>query len=152
MNFSDIKKLIKLFEQSKISELEVEQEGLRVQLKKGGAAPAYEVAHTIPVYPPSHHAIPVPMAPSQPASAPQPQGHLIRAPMIGTFYRSPSPTSPSFVEEGDIVRKGQVLCIIEAMKLMNEIESDMDGRVVNLFIENGKPVQYGEPMFEIEPS
>lgn len=152
MNLSEIKKLIRLFESSKVSELEVEQEGLRIQMKKGAAAPAREVVHVSA--PPVAESAAQAAAPA-PAERPKPKqdsrGHVIKAPMVGTFFRAPSPTSPHFVEEGDIVRKGDVLCIIEAMKLMNEIESDIEGKIVTIFPENGKPVEYGEPLFEIEP-
>jgi acetyl-CoA carboxylase biotin carboxyl carrier protein len=77
--------------------------------------------------------------------------HVIKSPLVGTFYRAPSPGAPPFVEEGDIVSKGQVLCIIEALKVMNEIESDVDGKVVKILVENGEPVEYGQELFYIEP-
>ncbi len=77
--------------------------------------------------------------------------HVIKSPLVGTFYRAPSPGAPPFVEEGDIVSKGQVLCIIEALKVMNEIESDIDGKVVKILVENGQPVEYGQELFYIEP-
>ncbi len=77
--------------------------------------------------------------------------HVIKSPLVGTFYRAPSPGAPPFVEEGDIVSKGQVLCIIEALKVMNEIESDIDGKVVKILVENGEPVEYGQELFYIEP-
>ncbi len=156
MNFSDLKKLIRLFENSKISELEVEQEGLRVQIKKGSQPPT-----TIEVHPEQPHVPAEAVTEAQTSHSsrtPVPEGeigaggHLIKAPMVGTFFRAPSPTSPPYIEEGDIVRKGQTLCIIEAMKLMNEIESDIDGRVARIFTLNGKPVEYDEPLIEIEPS
>jgi acetyl-CoA carboxylase biotin carboxyl carrier protein len=162
MNLSEIKKLIRIFENSGVAEIEVEQDGLRVQMKKG-IAPGRQIVHIQP----EGHIDPVagiaPEAPitAAPPAAPSPVsepsgevtggGHMITAPMVGTFFRSPSPTSPPFVEEGDIVRVGQSLCVIEAMKLMNEIESDLDGRVVSILGENGKPVEFGMPLFEIEP-
>ncbi|MGK7346758.1 MAG: acetyl-CoA carboxylase biotin carboxyl carrier protein [Candidatus Nitrospinota bacterium M3_3B_026] len=147
MNLSELKKLVKLFENSEMSELELEQEGWRVRLKKG------ENIHFVPQAQPA----PPPAArepePAMEAKAEaEPSGHVIKSPMVGTFYRAPSPTSPPFVDEGDTVRKGDVLCIIEAMKLMNEIESDISGKVVRIFPENGKPVEFGEPLFEVEPA
>jgi len=161
MNIPDIKKLIRLFENSDISEIEVEQEGLRVSMKKSQpgapvvpqpplAVTASHSAHPAPEHSHPHFHPPVPAGgPSAPDTGSA--SHKIVAPMVGTFFRSPSPTSPPFVEEGDIVRQGQVLCIIEAMKLMNEIESDIDGKITAIGPENGKPVEYGEILFEIEP-
>jgi acetyl-CoA carboxylase biotin carboxyl carrier protein len=90
-----------------------------------------------------------PSAPAA-AAAPEPQGHALKSPMVGTFYRAPSPGAPSFVEVGQSVSKGQTLCIIEAMKLLNEIESDMAGTVKAILVENGQPVEYGQPLFLIE--
>jgi len=114
------------------------------------------MAHHIPVHAPvpTHHH----QASEQPkgsaekgGSAASSTNHILTSPMVGSFYRAPSPTSPVFVNEGDIVQKGQVICIVEAMKLMNEIESDAAGRVVKIFPENGKPVEFEEPLFEIAP-
>ncbi len=145
MDISELKKLLKLFENSKVSELELEQDGSRVLLKKGGAPNASS---------------PPPVAATAVAPSPQPltllepvadsKNHIAVSPMVGTFYRTPSPTSPPFVEEGDHINKGQALCIIEAMKLMNEIESEVSGKIVRIFPENGKPVEFGEKLFEIE--
>jgi len=157
MDLAEIKKLIKLFESTALSELEVEKEGQRVLMRKGGgqfvAAPA-PAMHMRPAEGPLHY---------ETGSAPAPEerprveevklsGHVIASPMVGTFFRSPSPTSPPYVEVGDHVRKGQVLCLVEAMKLMNEIECDVDGKVTRILPENGKPVEYGQPLFEIIPS
>ncbi|RMD46146.1 MAG: acetyl-CoA carboxylase biotin carboxyl carrier protein [Aquificota bacterium] len=85
-------------------------------------------------------------------SKPEKKYHVIKSPLVGTFYRAPSPGAPPFVEEGDIVSKGQVLCIIEALKVMNEIESDINGKVVKILVENGQPVEYGQELFYIEPT
>lgn len=160
MNLSEIKKLIRIFENSGVAEIEVEQDGLRVQMKKE-TAPGRQVVHIQPqtsLAPETPAAAGTQAAPSAlQAGAAESSGeagaggHIIKAPMVGTFFRSPSPTSPPFVEEGDIVRIGQSLCVIEAMKLMNEIESDVDGRVVSIVAENGKPVEFDMPLFEIEP-
>jgi acetyl-CoA carboxylase biotin carboxyl carrier protein len=151
MDLAELKKLIRLFEDSKISELELEREGSRVRLSKDSPyAPA-----PYPAHPPvvgglaAHHAAPAPVASAQ---APVSANHIILSPMVGTFYRSAAPTTPSFVEEGDVIRKGQTLCIIEAMKLMNEIESEVAGKIVKIFPESGKPVEYNEPLFEIAVS
>ncbi len=158
MNLSDIKKLIKLFENSDVSELEVEQEGLRVQMRKGGADNSPQQISTIISPHPSAQitdAQNTAATSDQPVQTPEtgsPKGYIIKSPMVGSFFRSPSPTAPPYVEEGDLVRSGHVLCIIEAMKLMNEIESDVEGKIVKIFPENGKPVEYDEPLFEIEPA
>ena len=149
MNLSDIKKLIRMFESSELSKLKVEEEGLKVSMSKGGEYnPPPQVSTTISPAPQ--------VADTSVQSAPQaeietPTGHIIKSPMVGSFFRSPSPTSPPFVEKGDLVRPGDVLCIIEAMKLMNEIESDIEGKIVKIYSENGKPVEFDEPLFEIEP-
>ena len=156
MNLSELKKLIKLFENSKISELELDQDGSKVVLKKDGGLPA-----PLPLAPaptPIHTHV---VAPSIAESALPGVGEdheeggskyrVIAAPMVGTFYRSPSPTAPPFLEEGDSVQKGQVLCIIEAMKLMNEIDSEITGKIIKIFPESGTPVEFGEPLFEVEP-
>jgi len=89
-------------------------------------------------------------AAAAPAAAPEPTGHTLKSPMVGTFYRAPSPGAPNFVEVGQSVTKGQTLCIIEAMKLLNEIESDVAGKVKAILVENGQPVEYGQPLFVIE--
>ncbi len=151
MDLAELKKLIRLFEDSKISELEVEREGSRVRLCKSDVtAPApYPSSHHVTTSIATHHPAPVP---AQAAQAPVSTNHIVLSPMVGTFYRSPSPTSPSFVEEGDVVRKGQTLCIIEAMKLMNEIESEIAGKIIKIFPESGKPVEFNEPLFEIAVS
>lgn len=168
MNLSEIKKLIRIFENSGVAEIEVEQDGLRVQMKKEARRERHvvhiqpEVSNT-PVASNAPEASNAPVAsntqhpsaaleePAESSEKAEAGGHVIKAPMVGTFFRSPSPTSPPFIEEGDIVRIGQALCVIEAMKLMNEIESDVEGRIVSIFAENGKPVEFGMPLFAIEP-
>lgn len=143
MDISELKKLIRLFENSKITELEIEQKNARVRLKKGrGQKPAQESA------PPVEPVAPVQADTALPEKVSD--HHVIAAPMVGAFFRAPSPGSPSFVEEGDTVRKGQVLCVIEAMKLMNEIESEVAGKIAKIYPENGKPVEFGEKLFDIE--
>ncbi|MBI5815785.1 MAG: acetyl-CoA carboxylase biotin carboxyl carrier protein [Nitrospinae bacterium] len=152
MDISELKKIIRLFEESKIFELELEKDGNRVRLKKGSEG-LHIPAHTVP----AAVAFNQPGASVDQAGAPQAApapvnpNHIVVSPMVGTFYKSSSPTNAPFVNEGDIIRKGQVLCIVEAMKLMNEIEADEGGRVVKIFPENGKPVEYNEPLFEIAP-
>ncbi len=148
MDLRKLKKLIDLVQESGISELEVTEGEEKVRIaKQMSAAP---VAHQI--YAPA----PVAAAPAAPAAAPaaaaapaQPAGHEVKSPMVGTFYRASSPEAKAFVEVGDSVKEGQTLCIIEAMKLLNEIESDATGVVKAILIENGQPVEFGEPLFII---
>ena len=144
MDLRKLKKLIDLVQESGINELEVTEGEEKVKIVKGGAAPA---VHSTPA--------PAPSAPTAPAStaAPAPAeipGHLVKSPMVGTFYRSPSPGAKPFVEVGDSVKSGDTICIIEAMKLLNEIESDKDGVIKAILVENGQPVEYGEPLVVIE--
>jgi acetyl-CoA carboxylase biotin carboxyl carrier protein len=136
--------MIAVFQTSGVSDLEVERNGLRIRLRREGAGGA---PMAVPASP-GHGATPSEAPPAEPST----EGLVtMRSPIVGTFYRSASPYSESYVEEGAYVKKGQVLCIVEAMKLMNEIESEVDGRVVKILLENAKPVEYGEPLFLIEP-
>jgi len=151
MDLAELKKLIRLYEDSDISELELEREGSRVRLSKASlsASAPYPAHHAVVANTAAHHPATAPAAAEQ---APVSANHIILSPMVGTFYRSAAPGTPPFVEEGDVVRKGQTLCVIEAMKLMNEIESEVSGRIVRIFPESGKPVEYNEPLFEIAVS
>ncbi len=150
MDLRKLKKLIDLVEESGIAELEVTEGEEKVKIVKGGRAqetvyvqaPTMQHAAAVP-------ATPAPAAPAAPQAAPAPEGHVVKSPMVGTFYRSASPGSKSFAEVGDTVKAGQTVCIIEAMKLMNEIETDKDGVITAILIENGQPVEYGEPLFVI---
>src|SRR2546425_12393379 len=139
--------LIAVFQNAGVCDLEVERNGLRIRLRReGAAAPSPSVEVSVP-------AAGLTAAPADaPTAEPSTEGLVTgRSPIVGTFYRSASPYSEVYVEEGTYVKKGQVLCIVEAMKLMNEIESDADGRVAKILVENAKPVEYGEPLFLIEP-
>lgn len=148
MDLRKLKKLIDLVEQSGISELEITEGEETVRISR--ALPAQ------PIYapPPVVHHIPVGSAPSASSPAAQaaaePAGHRLKSPMVGTFYRSPSPGADPFVEIGSSVEVGDTICIIEAMKLLNEIESDKAGVIKAVLVENGQPVEYGEPLFVIE--
>jgi acetyl-CoA carboxylase biotin carboxyl carrier protein len=144
MDLRKLKKLIDLVQESGINELEVTEGEEKVRIVKSGAAPReapYIVA--APAAPAATVAAPAP-APALPT------GHVVKSPMVGTFYRSATPGGKAFVEIGDTVQKGQTVCIIEAMKLMNEIDCDRDGTVKAILIENGQPVEYGEPLLVIE--
>ena len=150
MDLRKLKKLIDLVETSGIAELEVTEGEERVRIAKqvaGGTAPVY-MNPPAPII-----SIPGPAAPAAPApeaaAEALPAGHVVRSPMVGTFYRAPSPGAKVFVEMGQSVAVGDTLCIIEAMKLLNEIESDQSGVVKAILVENGQPVEYGEPLFVI---
>ena len=147
MDLRKLKKLIDLVEESGITELEVTEGEEKVRIVKSGR-PVTETVMTSPVYAPAPVA-PAPVAPAPPPVAVEPEGQAIKSPMVGTFYRSASPDGKAFVEIGDTVKKGQPVCIIEAMKLMNEIESDADGVVKAILVENGQPVEYGEPLIVV---
>lgn len=147
MDLRKLKKLIDLVQESGIAELEVTENEEKVRIVKGGQQ--REVYLNAPMM----QQAPAPMAPtpvSAPAAPPAPTGHAVKSPMVGTFYRSPSPGAKAFVEVGDTVKSGQTICIIEAMKLLNEIECDKDGVVKAILVENGQPVEFGEPLFVIE--
>ncbi len=151
MDLSYVKKVIKLVENSNVDEVEIEEEGkrLRVARNRTMAAPA-------PIqYAPAAAPAPQPVPSAAPAPAAQkstPQYHEVRSPIVGTFYRAPSPDAEPYIEVGQTVKIGQVLCIVEAMKLMNEIESDANGTVVKVLVENGKPVEYNQILFWVEKS
>ena len=146
MDHDEIKKLLELIEDTDITELEVEREGTRVKIRREKFIQPQEVLSVVPAS--SADAAGV----SRVDAPPETNSVSITSPIVGIFHRSPSPEAPPFVEIGSLVRKGQVLCIVEAMKLMNEIESDTDGRIAQVLIENGQPVEYGEPLFIIEPA
>lgn len=151
MDLRKLKKLIDLVEESGIAELEITEGEEKVRIAKHGSvihAPSY-AHHAAPAPHAAPPAIPTP-APAAPAAAPaEPEGHAVKAPMVGTFYRSSSPEAKPFVEVGQSVTAGETLCIIEAMKLMNEIEADASGTIKAILVENGQPVEYGQPMFII---
>ena len=146
MDLRKLKKLIDLVQESGIAELEITEGEEKVKIVKGGGVvvtPAQAAASAPPAV-----AAPAPAAPA-PAADAGPEGHVVKAPMVGTFYRSPSPDAKAFVEVGQPIKEGQTICIIEAMKLMNEIESDASGVVKAILVENGQPVEYGQPLFII---
>lgn len=155
MDLVYLKKLIRIVENSSVDEIEVEEEGLRVRVAKSPhgnvAAVSSAMPHSIPQAGSSAALPEQPVAPSPP-SPPAIQYHEIKSPIVGTFYRSPAPDAESYVEIGQVVQPKQVLCIIEAMKLMNEIESDVAGRIVKINVENGKPVEYNQVLFLLEPA
>jgi len=154
MDLRKLKTLIELVESSGIAELEIQEgeERVRITRASSGAAaatPAPAVAAPVQVSAAPAAAAPPPAAAEAPAPAEEPEGHVVRSPMVGTFYRASSPGAKPFVEVGDTVQVGDTLCIIEAMKLMNEIEADQAGVVKQLLAENGQPVEFGQPLVVI---
>lgn len=151
MDLRKVKTLIDLVQQSGIAELEITEGEEKVRISRGvtGAQPAVAVSHVValPQAGPVPAAAGVPAAPAGGEAAPPPEGHVIRSPMVGTFYRSSAPGAKAFVDVGQAVKAGETLCIIEAMKLLNEIEADQDGTVKAILVESGQPVEYGEPLF-----
>ena len=161
MTLDEIKRLIEFIREQDLTEFELEHDGMKLRIKSGTVThasvplmPAVSVIAAPPLAaaPPAvnHTTTPAPAAAD--ASVPEEGDELaiVKSPIVGTFYRAPEPTAKNFVEVGDTVKKGQVLCIIEAMKLMNEIDSEYDGEVTNIYVENGQAVQYGERLFAIK--
>jgi acetyl-CoA carboxylase biotin carboxyl carrier protein len=147
----EILELIELISESNFVEFELEREGFKIKLVKAGgraqpAGPLAPVVQALDAASPAPHPVPAMIG-----SEAGPRLHEIKSPLVGTFYRSASPDSPTFTEAGKAVRAGQVLCIVEAMKLMNEIECDIDGTVEEVVVSNGQPVEYGEVLFRIRP-
>ena len=153
MDLRKLKKLIDLVEESGIAELEITEGEEKVKIVKSSGAPAAAATLAVPIpVQPAPLAAPAPAvaAPAAEQSEPvAPEGHPVKSPMVGTFYRTPSPDAKPFVEVGQAVKEGQIICIIEAMKLMNEIECDKSGTVKAILVENGQPVEYGQPLFII---
>jgi acetyl-CoA carboxylase biotin carboxyl carrier protein len=165
MNQKELKELIEFLIEKDIAEFELERGDVKVRIKRGGEPVASSSApdtrfftvHAAPPPAPEAGTAPVPgtAAPPRiaPEKAPVPEEglHIVRSPIVGTFYESPSPGSPPFVKPGDMVEAGQILCIVEAMKLMNEIESDVAGEIVKKLVANNAPIEYGQELFAIRP-
>jgi len=156
MDLRKLKKLIDLVQESGIGELEITEGEEKVRIARGGAVSvvqAVPVAAATPAPAPTFAAAPsAAPAPAAPAASEPPaasDGHAMKSPMVGTFYRSPSPEAKPFVEVGQVVKEGETICVIEAMKLMNEIEADASGTVKAVLVENGQPVEYGQALFII---
>lgn len=156
MDIRKVKKLIELLEESNIDEIEIKEGEESVRISRhprtvSGIAPAPAAIHM--AAPVAAEAAPAPVAPAAPApaapAAPAHSGHALKSPMVGTFYRAPSPTAPAFVEVGQTVKAGDVVCIVEAMKMMNQIEADKSGTIEAILIENGEPVEFDQPILTI---
>ncbi len=143
MEFDEIKQLMELLKNTDITELQIERNGAKLKIKRERFTSSFEIT------PPIKQAAPAEVKEEMEETQ---RLATITSPIVGIFHRSPAPEAPPFVEVGNIVKKGQVMCIVEAMKLMNEIESDVDGVVSKILVDNGQPVEYGEPLFLIEPS
>jgi len=151
MDLRKLKTLIDLVSESNISELEITEADGKVRIVKSEPAgvPMAHMQYQPATVTPAPVAAAVP-APAAPAVAPEPPGHVVKSPMVGTFYRSSSPGGKAFVEVGSAVKEGEPVCIIEAMKIMNEIESDRAGTITKIFCENGQAVEFGQPLFIVE--
>ena len=162
MNLKEIRELIEFLKEQDIAEFELERGDVKVRIKRAGdpAASTHETRYvTMPQAVMPAVGFPAALAPEPakaPENAPEPPPeenlHLVKSPIVGTFYESPSPGAPPFVKPGDKVALGQVLCIVEAMKLMNEIESDVAGEIVKMLVANNQPIEYGQPLYSIRPN
>ncbi|MBX2991166.1 MAG: acetyl-CoA carboxylase biotin carboxyl carrier protein [Bacteroidetes bacterium] len=168
MDIEYVTKLIELVSESKVDEIEIEEDGKKIRVAKTHQSAAAPTQTVYQVAPPQNSLSQTPVMPAAPVSqalasalpaeqpAPAatagPKYHEVKSPIVGTFYRSPAPEAPAFVQVGGTVQKGSVLCIVEAMKLMNEIESDVAGKIVQIMVENGQPVEYDQVLFLIEPA
>jgi acetyl-CoA carboxylase biotin carboxyl carrier protein len=161
MNLKELKELIEFLIEKDVAEFELERGDVKVRMKRGGelaaAAGPHFAVHPGPLVavqsPTSAMMAPPAEAPAAPKeAAPVETLHIVRSPIVGTFYESPSPGSPPFVKAGDKIEVGQVLCIVEAMKLMNEIESDVAGEIVKKLVSNGQPIEYGQELFTVRAS
>jgi acetyl-CoA carboxylase biotin carboxyl carrier protein len=153
MEIRDIKKLLELLGTTDVTELQIETEGSKVRIKREKFLTSLELPRAALGAPPQEPAAAAPSAPESPAGRAEETQRVVTvtSPLVGTFYRAASPDAQPFVEVGDRVSKGQVICIVEAMKLMNEIEADVDGVIAKVLVENSQPVEYGEPLFLVEP-
>ncbi len=165
MNQKEIKELIELLVEKDITEFELERGDMKVHVKRGNSATIVQVAPALATVlpsptsvasPPASSAAPAPTTPAPPVqaeeAAPDADLFIVKSPIVGTYYEAPSPGTPPFVKVGDTVQEGQVLCIIEAMKLMNEIEAEVSGVIAKMLVANGSPVEYGMPLFAIRQS
>jgi acetyl-CoA carboxylase biotin carboxyl carrier protein len=165
MNSKEIKELVEFLIEKDITEFELERGDVKLRVKRGAETQIVAAPIAAPLISPVAAASPVlsvpagsaPQAPPQTSAPPAPAPpveenlHIVKSPIVGTYYEAPSPGSPPFIKVGDTVTTGQILCIVEAMKLMNEIESDVSGEVVKMLVDNGQPVEYGQPLFAIRP-
>jgi acetyl-CoA carboxylase biotin carboxyl carrier protein len=161
MDFDELKQILDIIREHQLSEFELERDGFKIRIKKDGIIPSVEMTPPGFAAPPPARAVPpragaaaeaMPGRETASGDTDEVELAVVKSPIVGTFYRAPEPEAAPFAQVGDRVRKGQVLCIIEAMKLMNEINSDYDGEITNIYVENAQPVQYGERLFAIRVS
>jgi acetyl-CoA carboxylase biotin carboxyl carrier protein len=154
IDYDEVRKLVALLEEKNLSVFELETEGFKIKIGRAAPAPAAQAAVQAapPAVPSGPSALDAPVDLAAPVIETSKDHLIVTSPMVGTFYRAPDPTSAPFVDIGDIVKKGQTLCIIEAMKLMNEIEAEVDGTIADIFVENAKPVEFGQKLFAILPA
>ncbi len=152
MEFDEIKQILEMMREHELAEFELERDDFKVRIKKQGAG-QWTIAPAAAPLPAGLSHQPAPAAPAAPAAAPDDDMEfaVVKSPIVGTFYRAAEPGAKPYADVGDTVKKGQVLCIIEAMKLMNEINAECDGQVVKVYVENGQAVQYGERLFALKP-
>jgi len=152
MKLDEIKELARIFGKSKLDKMKIKMKDFELEMEKGGGAPAAPAATPAP----APVAAPAPATPAaatptaQPEAEPKIQGDVIASPMVGTFYASPSPDAPPFVKAGDKVKKGQTLCILEAMKIMNELDAEYDCKIIDILVADGDAVEYDKPLFVVE--
>ncbi len=151
----EVKALVQVLEGTDVTSLRWDRNGQQIVIHRGRVAPVTQVVHHGPVAVPAPTFAPAPVSgPAAAAAAPKPEakpGVVVTSPFVGTFYRAPSPDSPPFVDVGTVVKKGQALCIVEAMKLMNEIEAEVPGKIAEIMVANATPVEFGQALFRIEP-
>jgi acetyl-CoA carboxylase biotin carboxyl carrier protein len=160
MDFDELNKILDIVRKHELSEFELEREGFKIRIKKGNLVDASGPEVSAPGRHSSEHSGPLPgisatpgpeaVADTEAPAAEEVDLAIVKSPIVGTFFRAAEPAAAPFVDVGDVVKKGQVLCIIEAMKLMNEIDSEFDGEIVKVYVDNGQPVQYGERLFAIK--
>ncbi|KAF0094204.1 MAG: acetyl-CoA carboxylase biotin carboxyl carrier protein [Puniceicoccaceae bacterium 5H] len=149
MDIKEIKTIVDLMKRSDLTEFEIEEEGLRLRISRKGTNEVQIAAPAQLAYAPQPMPAAAPPA-AAPAEAPKEEGKVIKSPMVGTFYSSPSPDSPPFVKVGDSVNNESVVCIVEAMKVMNEIKAELSGTITEVLAQNGQPVEYGQPLFRVK--
>lgn len=152
LNLNELRELLAVLNQTDITELTLKSSEFELTVRKGERSESQVVVPSMPASTPTQVELPAPTPESTSASTAEKKWVEIISPMVGTFYRSPTPDEPSYVEVGDSIRRGQTVCIIEAMKLMNELEAEINGQVMEVLVENGEPVEYGQPLMRVNPN
>jgi len=150
MKLDEIKELARIFGKSKLDKMKIKMKDFELEMEKGDGVSAAPVAAPAPVATPAVSPAPAAAPTAQPEAEPKIQGDVIASPMVGTYYASPSPDAPAFIKVGDKVKKGQTLCILEAMKIMNELDAEYDCKIVDILVADGDAVEYDKPLFVVE--